>query len=288
MTLRHLPLVYDEAVDLADRPMSSWDRLLGKVEPQGHLVQLYGADEGLLTRNVSHYLWEGLKRGDGLLVIATPEHSEAFSFQLKELGADAERAVRERQLVFLDARETLARFMVGGEPDWDRFESAIGAAMREVRPAANHTGRRAYGEMVGLLWKAGQYSPAIRLEKFWNKLLKSDLFNLFCAYPIDVFGNEFQISAIDALLCAHTHLVPAGTNGELERAINRAMAEILGSKVDGLTQLIKANYRPSWAAIPRAEAVILWLRNNLPDYADEILARARQYYRVSHLTATIQ
>jgi hypothetical protein len=42
---------------------------------------------------------------------------------------------------------------------------------------------------------------------------------------------------------------------------------------------MKANYRPSWGIVPRGEAVILWLRNNLPDYADEILSRARRYYR---------
>ncbi|MGH7528201.1 MAG: hypothetical protein ACREMX_16025 [Gemmatimonadales bacterium] len=47
--------------------------------------------------------------------------------------------------------------------------------------------------------------------------------------------------------------------------------------------LIKANYRPAWAAIPGAEAVVLWLRNNLPEHADEILGRARGYYQASQV-----
>jgi len=54
---------------------------------------------------------------------------------------------------------------------------------------------------------------------------------------------------------------------------------VLGSRAQGLKLLIKANFRPSWAAIPQAEATVLWLRNNLPDYADEILARARGTYQ---------
>jgi hypothetical protein len=259
----------------------SYDQLLENAEPEGHLVQLYDADEELLTRNVSSYLWEGLKLGDGLLVVATPDHREAIPRRLEELGADHERAVREGRLVFLDAQETLDRFMVDGQPDWDRFEAAVGSALREVHARVNGKGLRVHGEMVGILWKAGQRSAAIRLEKFWNKLLTSITFNLFCAYPIDVFGDDFQLAEIDGLLCAHTHLLPGGAEADIESAVNRAMDEILGARAERLRPLIKANYRPSWAAIPRAEAMVLWLRNNLPDYAHEILDRARQYYRAS-------
>jgi hypothetical protein len=57
------------------------------------------------------------------------------------------------------------------------------------------------------------------------------------------------------------------------------MDEVLGPRAERLRPLIKANYRPAWAAIPQAEALVLWLRNNLPDFADEILDRARHYYQ---------
>jgi hypothetical protein len=258
--------------------MPSWDRLVDTPDPQSHLVQLYGADDRVLTRNAGRYLWEGLQRGNGLLVMATPEHSKAFTRQIKALGGDPETAVREGRLVCLDAQETLARFMVNGQPEWRQFESTVGTAMQEIAARTDQSELRAYGEMVGVLWRAGQYSAAIRVERFWNTLLKSNRFNLFCAYPIDIFGNEFQVTALDALLCAHTHLLPAGNDGNLETAINRAMDEVLGARADGLRRLMKANFRPSWAVIPRAEASILWLRNNLPREADEIIARSRQNY----------
>ena len=246
-----------------------------------HLVQFYEADELFLARNVSHFLWEGLKRGDGLLVIAGAERSEAFSHQLTKMGADLQAAARDGHLVFLDAQETLAKFMVAGRPDWVLFESAIRAAMQTVHTRAFDGGLRAYGEMVGILWKAGQFSAAARLERFWNRLLHQSRFSLFCGYPIDVFGKEFRIDALDDLLCAHTHLVPAGANGDLERAVDQSMDEVLGARANGLRLLMKANFRPSWAAMPRGEASILWLRNNLEDDADEILTRARKYYRQS-------
>lgn len=254
---------------------------------QQHLVQFYAADEPMLARNVSRFLWDGLKGGDGLLVIAAPERSEALAHQLTKTGADVQAAVREGQLLFLDAQETLSKFMVAGRPDWLLFENTIRAAMQNVRALESDAGLRAYGEMVGVLWKAGQFSAAVRLEQFWNQFLRQSHVSLFCGYPIDVFDKAFQINTLDPLLCAHTHLVPAGANGDLDDAINRSMDEVLGARADGLRLLMKANFRPSWAAMPRAESSILWLRNNLEDEADEILTRARQYYQHSRNPASL-
>jgi hypothetical protein len=265
-----------------------WDQLLAKASPEGHLVQFYQADERLLRRNVSRYLWEALKQGDRLLVLAITEHVADIVLELKGLGAHTEAAVREGQLVFSDAQEMLASFMVDGQPDWGRFESTIGSAMLQARARAGNRGLRVYSEIVGILWSEGRRSPAIRLEQFWNRLVRSTAFNLFCAYPIDVFSKDFQIAEVDGLLCAHTQLLPSAIDRDLETSVNRAMDEVLGSKADRLRPLIKANYRPSWATIPRGEALILWLRSNLPDDADEILSRARQYYRVSQGTATMR
>ena len=86
------------------------------------------------------------------------------------------------------------------------------------------------------------------------------------------------MTGIDPVLCAHTHLFPAGLDGALDGAVNLAMDEVLGDRVEGLRDLIKANYRPAWGAVPKAESVILWLRNNLPDLADAIVERARDHY----------
>ena len=49
--------------------MSLRANLFDNPEPEEHVVQLYGKDDRLLTQNVSRYLSEGLRRGDGLLVI---------------------------------------------------------------------------------------------------------------------------------------------------------------------------------------------------------------------------
>jgi PAS domain S-box-containing protein len=258
--------------------VSSPSEQLLEASAPAHIVQLYQADERVLTKNVTGYLWEGLKQGDGLLVIATEEHTEAFTRQLMGLGADPWTAVRKRGLVFLDAEETLARFMMDGQPDWQLFESTIRAAMETVDRRTQNAGLRAYGEMVGILWQAEQYSAAIQLEEFWNDLLKSGGFQLFCAYPIDVFGHEFHSSHVDALLCAHTHLVSAGESSDVGTALNRAMDQVLGPKKFDALGILNGHNQPAWAAMPQGEAAILSLRAQHPDRADEVLARARQHY----------
>jgi MEDS: MEthanogen/methylotroph, DcmR Sensory domain len=259
--------------------MSPWKKLIERPGPHGHLVQLYKADEEHLAKNVSQYLLEGLNAGDGALVIATPEHCDLFSRQLKALGADPDTAIQNRQLKFFDAQDTLAGLMIDGQPNWQRFETVVGAAMSQVRSQGDYKGLRAYGEMVGLLWNTRQFAAAIRLEQFWNRLLGRSSFSLYCAYSIDVFGKDFQVGALDGLLRAHTHLIPAETNGTLESSINRAMEDILGSQSRELKLLIKANFRPSWAVMPAGESMALWLRHNLPDQADKILNHARDLYR---------
>jgi MEDS: MEthanogen/methylotroph, DcmR Sensory domain len=256
--------------------MTSCAELLDRLEPEEHVVQLYGTDDRLLAQNVGRFLSEGMKRGDGLLVIATPEHRTSLTGELRNESGYS-RAVLEGRLVFLDAKSTLARFMVEGTPDSELFHAVVGDALRGVRARAVRSGVRAYGEMVGLLWQAGDHDAAIRLEELWNELLRSSDVSLFCAYPIDVLGPDFQSSKLDAIFCTHTHLLPGG--GALEDALNRAMDEVLGARVDGLRRLMQNNHRPAWAAIPRAEAMVLWLRNNLPGSVEEILARARQHYQ---------
>jgi hypothetical protein len=255
--------------------VSSCPELLDHLAAEEHVVQLYGRDDRLLTRNVGRYLEEGLKRGDGLLVVGTPEHRSSFVRAISAAPTYS-KAVLEGRLVFLDAAMTLRRFMVDGMPDAALFYAVVGEALRHVRANAGQTGVRAYGEMVGLLWDSGNIAGATRLEEMWNTLLRSSDIRLFCAYPIDVFSSDFDVESIDAVLGSHTHLLPV--DPVLQAALARAMDEVLGLGADDVRDRFRPNHRPSWAVIPDAESMVLWLRHNLPDSANEILDRARRYY----------
>ncbi|MDQ6942375.1 MAG: MEDS domain-containing protein [Candidatus Eremiobacteraeota bacterium] len=249
------------------------DRLLGDPHA-GHLVQLYGKDLTPLVRSVGRYLADGLSAGEGAVVIATQSHRDAFVAELGAIGADSAAALRQGRLVVLDTHETMARFIVDGQPDRELFEATARPVLSALR-ARCPAGVRAYGEMVGVLWEEGRFAAAIRLEEFWNALLCDGGFRLFCAYPIDVCGDGFTPADVDAVMSTHTHVVPTGT--ELELALERALEDVLGTSASALRRLMDANFRPSWAALPRAEATILWLRDNVPALTGAILTRTREY-----------
>src|SRR5687767_15058378 len=86
----------------------------------GHHVQFYDREEHLHDV-VAGFLGAGLEAGQPLVVIATQPHREAFCRVLEADGFPVDLARREGRFILLDARETLATFMIDGMPDWERF-----------------------------------------------------------------------------------------------------------------------------------------------------------------------
>jgi hypothetical protein len=202
--------------------MSSWNQLLTEASSGGHVVQLYGKDDRSLAKNVGRFLAEGVRQLDGLVVIATPAHTQAISRHLAEEGAGAALAAeREGRLVFLDARETLDRLLVEGQPDRRRFESVVGGVLTEVLACSGSGKVRAFGEMVSLLWVGGHQEEARILEGLWNELLAGSRCSLYCAYAIDLFGDGVDTAGLSAIVAAHSHLL-AGHNTLLSSVPARA------------------------------------------------------------------
>ena len=241
-----------------------------------HAVQLYGADEGCLAVRVGNYLAEGLRRGEGVLVLAASHHCAAFLRQLRLEGLDPDRAQHTGQLMVLDAEQTLCALMVGSEPDAGRFRQVVGTAAQELRPAIAGASKRAYGELVGLLWERGEIAAAVRLEEMWNEFLPVAGLQLFCGYPIDVFGAEFHSVDVEQVLRAHTQVISSGHDGDLGRAVQRAMGELGVSSPEAAS--CDGNGSLPGVLIPDAEQSILRLREQASEQADKVLTRARQYY----------
>ncbi|HJR51027.1 MAG TPA: MEDS domain-containing protein [Gemmatimonadales bacterium] len=193
--------------------MASWVELLSGAEPGEHVVQLYGNDDQLLIRNVSRYLAEGLRRGDGLVVIATPEHTRGIVRHLVEGSSGAALdAIDHGRLVLLDAAETLEGMLLDGHLDEAPFRSVVGEVIAAVRARAA-TGRvRAFGEIVSLLWEAGRQHDVTQLEQLWNCLLHDSGCSLYCAYRIDLFDPPGGAAALQPIVASHDHVFAgAGT-----------------------------------------------------------------------------
>lgn len=256
--------------------MASTDALLGSAKPGTHLLQFYAADPGQLAKNVGKYLADGFDTGCTGVLVATDEHRDAIFDVLRTRDWSPETLLADGLITVLSAHDTLPRVVADGWPDRERFDTVVGGAVRKAHERSAGAGVRAFGEMVGLLWRDRQFPAAIRLEQLWNRLQERTRLCLYCAYPVDVLGDEFEAGIVDPLLCAHTHVISNGDSARLEVAIDHAMREVLDAAERG--HAAAARGRRDWAMLPPAESAILWLRRNAPDRAGVVVARARQYF----------
>lgn len=177
----------------------------GELQPREHSVQIYG-NETLFMDALEGYASAGLRRLESVVIISTAVHLHELEKRLRTNWLDLDRARWEDRYVALLAQETLSRFMVGGMPDENRFNSVVGAIVRRARGPAKRA-LRAFGEMVALLWAEGNHAGAIALESLWNRFQAVEAFPLFCAYPREGFKGSASDS-MRAVCEAHSRIIP--------------------------------------------------------------------------------
>ena len=125
---------------------------------------------------------------------------------------DIRRLERRGDLIFLDAEQTLAQFMDRGMPNANRFTAAITPVLARAARRRENRIIRAYGEMVDVLWKAGQTVAATRLEILWNELARDHAFSLLCGYAM---GNFYKDAAVEDICSHHTHVISSSGEAAL-------------------------------------------------------------------------
>src|SRR5690242_11842661 len=200
----------------------SWQRFLHASLAAEHGVQLYAADDELVEP-VGAYLSAGFGLSEPAIVVATPEHLGLFLERLSRCGWDETALAEQRLLEARDAEETLAALLDGGKPSPERFERIIGGLVDEL--AARFPGRqvRAFGEMVDALCARGDRAGAAELEDLWNRLAERRRFSLLCAYRVDLFDADAQLSLLPQVCAAHTHVQPGSDVARLGRAVGAAL-----------------------------------------------------------------
>jgi hypothetical protein len=168
-----------------------------------HAVKFYETRESL-CRIVAEFLGEGLISQQPALVIATPEHRSGILAELRARHFDVDGMQAAGDLLLLDASEVLATFMVDGMPNADLFIRKTTGAIQQLCRGRKDCTIRAYGEMVDVLWKAGQTMAAVRLEMLWNKLAMTRDFALLCGYAM---GSFYKDAGLEAIHREHSHVV---------------------------------------------------------------------------------
>jgi hypothetical protein len=171
----------------------------------GHDVHFYD-DEAVLIASVSRFLSEGLRAGQPMIVICTNAHRRLVQ---EQVAANNRDAFDSADIIWLDARETLAAFMEGDRPNEERFHDTIGNVFDRLVAKRSYLVVRAYGEMVDILWNAGNIEGALAVERLWNDIAAKYTFNLMCAYSKGSALKHWHGDAYTRICGHHGSVIPA-------------------------------------------------------------------------------
>jgi signal transduction histidine kinase len=179
-----------------------------------HLVQFYG-DERFLAERVVRFVSPTLRTGGGAVLVATYDHLGAI---LGILERDGTLSGMPGMLDCHSAEILLANFMVAGVPDEELFRRVVGTVVERAVRTAGSQPVQVYGEMVDLLWKAGNIDAALRLEQLWEDLARTTRFSLLCAYELKAFSASQHEVAFKQICQLHSHVSPSETYASISEA----------------------------------------------------------------------
>ena len=253
-----------------------WEDFLRDGEHGRHGVRVYrAADE--LADAVADYVAAGFDAGEPAIVVTTRDHRRRIADALAERGWDAAQIERSGLLVVADAEATLAAFTLGGELSAARFEQIVGGLLDRAEAQFPGQPLRVFGEMVDVLAARGNRRAAERVEELWNDLAGRRDFTLLCAYRLDIFDRDSQLTALPDVCRTHSHVVAADDEKRLARAVDAALEDVVGPDQAGRVYALALGARGS-SNVPLAQLALMWISREMPALSERVLASARRHY----------
>lgn len=262
------------------RQRETWDRLLANAGPCDHIVQLY-QDQDFLNRTVCRFAGAAIANGEGIILVPTLTHWNAIRPRLEAEGVDVEAARDRGQLTVVDADEFLPRFMRDAMPESPVFLGLAADVIGQAHAGGRYQKVRWWGEMVNVLWERGDVAASMNLEDMFDQLAKKHDIAIFCSFLMDNFNGDVHARMLPRLGTNHSHLIPVEDYARLERAVEDALRETVGAtEASVLESRLLSEYQQPFD-MPRAQALLLALRQVLPAVADPVLHRSRNLYTAS-------
>jgi len=192
-----------------------------------HAVQFY-SDPGFLVRVLSGLVRSAFWAGDGVLLLATPEHRESLARQVRNEGCDLDAQRTKGCYAVMDPGEVLPRCSAGGKLDLSSLMELFRESVTRVAGASDRRPARVFvfGELVAVLSAQGNMEAALLVEGVWDGLVHRLPLSVLCAYPVDQFQAAGTEEFFLQICAAHSTLVPPDDypTPESAKRILRAMA----------------------------------------------------------------
>ena len=268
-----------QSTDTLDQ-LEPWGGLLASAGPRDHIVQLY-QDQSFLNRAVCRFAAAAIANGEGVILVPTEAHWDAFRPRLEAEGVDTEATQREGQLTVVDADTLLPQFMRNAMPDAPVFLGLAADVIGRARDNGRYPRVRWWGEMVNVLWERGDVAASMALEDQFDRLAHEHEIAIFCSFVMDNFNGDVHARMLPRLGQNHSHLIPVEDYARLERAVTEALRDTVGADEARVLEQRLLKRAPSPFQMPRSQALLLALRESLPAVADSVLARSRKLYRAA-------
>jgi hypothetical protein len=203
--------------------------------------------------------------------------------RLEAEGVDVKAAQERGQLTVVDAEELLPRFMRNAMPESPVFFGLAADVIARARDGGRYSKVRWWGEMVNVLWERGDAAASMNLEDLFDQLANKHDIAIFCSFLMDNFNGEVHTHMLPRLGENHSHLIPVEDYARLERAVASALRDTIGPDEARIleTKLISQYQAPF--NMPRAQMLLLALRQVLPTVADSVLQRSGSIYGASKM-----
>ena len=247
-----------------------------------HGLQLYNDDRYLAATVVSSLLGDGLG-DDRLLIVATPDHRDAFASELTAAGLDLEALQSADRLVFADARSSLDQIIVDRRPDRAVFAELVGQTVRRLSGPDGAT-VRIYGEMVDLLWREGNPDAAHELEDLANELCATLPVRILCGYSLDALESDDTRAHFLRVCHSHDRVEPAERYApavDLRDAVDAAI-EIARPAIDAAGQKLTMSVVVEPVAV---QGDLVWLTQVVSQLVDNA---SRYTGRGGHIAVEVE
>jgi hypothetical protein len=253
---------------------------LADAEPRDHIVQLY-QDQEFLNRAVCRFAAGAIENGEGVILVPTAAHWDAFRPRMESLGVNVKAAQERGQLTVVDADTLLPQFMSHAMPDAPVFLGLAADVIANARGDGQYPKVRWWGEMVNILWEQGNAAASMSLEDQFDRLAHDHDIAIFCSFVMDNFDGEVHTRMLPRLGENHSHLIPVEDYARLETAVSEALREIVGADEARVLESRLLSTSTGRFHMPRPQALLLALRSMLPEVAEAVLRRSRSLYAES-------
>lgn len=253
-----------------------WPEMMREPGADRHLVQVY-RDPASMARIAGSWAAHALLAGGGCVLITRALNHGRLREVIGGIGADVAAGEGSGALVFIDADDLLAGFLVDGVPRGELFKPLARAVITGVRAAlAPGAEVRVFGDMMNLLWQGGQKTAARRLEALWSETIEEERVRLLCAYRVDNLSEVTLTHHLKEICDGHSQLIPEEDVEAFDSAVAAAFVEVFGEELAGVLRARFADVRPLGTTMPRSEAMLMALLDAQPDAGRKVIQAVRR------------